>query len=102
MIDWFHVMMNASWIIGCSIILSAISYASWEASTYEKNFRDCLKQFNYQIFLNLGAILISIGLAGTSDVIWHKVTWILISVGFLLQFGVAIYRVLKISKSSPK
>lgn len=92
MIDWYNLVVNAFWILGCAIALAAVAYASWEASALQDKFRIRLGQPHIQIFLNIGGLLFSLGLAGTSGVIWQQVLWILLALGFAIQIGVGIYK----------
>jgi hypothetical protein len=92
MIDWFNLVVNTCWILGCAGALSAISYASWEASTRGEKFRTCVRQSHIQIALNFGGFLFCVGLAGASDVIWQRILWVVLSVGFLIQIGGEFYK----------
>ena len=96
MIDWYNLIMNACWIFGCSVALAALSYASWEASAQGEKIRTCLSQDHIQISLNLSGLLFCVGLAGTSDVVWQRILWILLGLGFLAQVGGDFYRKKKI------
>jgi len=92
MIDWYNLIMNACWIFGCSVALAAVSYASWEASAQGEKIRTCISQSHIQITLNLGGFLFCVGLAGTSDVVWHRILWTILGLGFLAQVGGELYR----------
>ena len=85
MIDWLNLVMNILWILGCSIILASISYASWDASSKNEKIRNILKKYHIQISINLGGFLFCAGLAGTTDVLWQRIIWIILGIGFLLQ-----------------
>jgi len=93
MIDWFNLVMNSFWILGCSIALATLSYASWEASTMKDKFIIRLKQPGYQISLNIAGLLFCIGLAGTSDVVWQQILWGLLGLGFVFQIFMEIKRI---------
>jgi hypothetical protein len=92
MIDWFNLGMNALWIIGCAVFLATISYVSWEASSKHEKFRTRLNQPQANIFLNVAGLLFCLGLAGTTDVTWQRVLWILLAVGFIIQIGATIIK----------
>jgi len=92
MIDWFNLVMNSFWILGCTIALATLSYASWEASTVKEKFIIRLKQPGYQISLNIAGLLFCIGLAGTSDVVWQQILWGLLGLGFVFQIFMEIKR----------
>lgn len=85
MIDWYHLIANALWIFGCALVLATISYASWEASTQKSSFIKFFRQYKIQLTLNGGGALFSLGLAGTTQILWQKILWALISLGFLIQ-----------------
>ena len=87
MIDWFNLILNACWIFGCAIALAALSYASWKASTQGNKFRVCVGTPHIQTALKFGGFLFCVGLTGTSEVLWQRILWIVLSIGFLFQFG---------------
>lgn len=67
MIDWLSVAANSLWILGCAVILAAVSYYVWVASQASQSI---LSQFEKPAFLTiffLGLALIGLGLLGTSD-----------------------------------
>jgi len=92
MIDWYNLIMNTCWISGCAVALATISYASWEASAQREKIRVWLRQPNIQIALNFGGFLFCTGLAGTSGVVWQRILWILLGIGFLVQISGKVYR----------
>ena len=85
MIDWYNLIMNLCWILGCGIALAALSYASWEASTREEKLLLCMRRSHIQIILNLGGLLFCTGMTGTADVVWQQILWIVLAIGFLIQ-----------------
>jgi len=100
MIDWYNLVMNAFWILGCAVALATLSYASWEASATGKKFKVTLGQPNTQIILNLAGLLFCIGLAGTSDARWQQIIWALLGLGFFVQIVMEFVKVKK--EKSPK
>jgi hypothetical protein len=92
MIDWYNLLMNSCWILGCSLALATLSYASWEASTLKEKFFNRLKLPGYQISLNIAGLLFCIGLAGTSSVVWQQILWGLLGLGFVFQIFMEIKR----------
>jgi hypothetical protein len=44
-----------------------------------------LHQSKNQITLNLGGMLFSLGLAGTTVISWQRVLWIFLGFGFMFQ-----------------
>ena len=85
MIDWYNLITNAVWMFGCSVVLATLSYASWEASTQTSSFKELIRQHKIQISLNIGGFLFAIGLAGTTQIMWQKIIWMILSLGFLIQ-----------------
>ena len=92
MIDWYNLVMNSFWILGCAIALATLSYASWEASLLKEKFLNRLRESKYQITLNLAGLLFCIGLAGTTDVVWQQILWGLLGLGFVLQIAMEYKR----------
>ena len=92
MIDWYSLLMNALWIFACALALATVSYANWQASAMKEKFRVILGKSGIQVALNSAGLLFCIGLAGTSEVLWQRVLWILLAAGFTLQIGVEVYR----------
>jgi len=85
MIDWYNLISNAFWVFGCSVVLATLSYTSWEASTQTSSFRELIQQQKIQIPLNIGGVLFAIGLAGTTQNMWQKILWVILSLNFLIQ-----------------
>jgi mannose/fructose/N-acetylgalactosamine-specific phosphotransferase system component IIC len=85
MIDWYNLITNAFWVFGCSVVLATLSYTSWEASTQTSSFREIIRQQKIQIPLNIGGVLFAIGLVGTTQIMWQKILWVILSLGFLIQ-----------------
>jgi hypothetical protein len=91
MIDWFNLMANSLWILGCAVGLATLSYASWEASTCQEKLRQRLKMSHIQVALNLAGLFFCLGLAGTSRPVWQIVLWLVMALLFLVQMGMEIY-----------
>jgi hypothetical protein len=85
MIDWFNLGANAVWVVGCSVVLAALSYASWEASLYQQKFSERLKPRGMQLAINLGGLLICLGAALTRGEWWWMALWGLIGAICLVQ-----------------
>jgi hypothetical protein len=92
MIDWYNLFVNAPWIIAMALALAAFGYASWQASVQKEKFRVMVGQPGVQMTLNLAGILFSAGLAGSADVLWQRILWILLAIGFTFQLGVDLWR----------
>jgi hypothetical protein len=102
MIDWYNLLMNSFWIFACALALATLSYASWQASLTGEKFWKQLAQPGYQSSFNLAGLLFCVGLAGTSEIIWQRVLWLLLAVGFAVQLGVEIYKVKTVVKDEKK
>ena len=92
MIDWFMVGANAVWIVGASLALATLSFASWEAWAVHETFWHRLAKSTYQAALSLAGVLFSVGLAATAQVIWQTALWLLLAVLCLWQAWLALRR----------
>jgi hypothetical protein len=86
MIDWAGVGANALWILGCALILATLSYASWEASVYRERIGSRLRRPGLRTALGLGAVIFSLGMAGSSGRPLEIALWSVLAVMFLLQW----------------
>lgn len=87
MIDWLNVAFNALWVLGCVVALSALGYASWEASLYNEKFTARLKRRPIQAALDLAGLLFCLGLAALSDAWWEKALWAILALAFGVQLA---------------
>ena len=85
MIDWGNLAANALWIGGLSLALAALSFAAWEAGTLKEKIATRLGRPGYRAALNLAAVLVCLGLAGTAGRWWESGLWLLLGVAFLAQ-----------------
>ena len=85
MIDWIGLASNALWILGLTVGLATLSYASWQASIHKEKFTARLKRVPIQLALNLAGLLFSAGLAATSDAMLEIVLWIGLALAFAAQ-----------------
>jgi hypothetical protein len=86
MIDWAGVGANTLWILGCALILASLSYASWEASIYREPIGSRLRRQGLRTALSLGAVIFSIGMAGSSRRLLEIALWSVLAVMFLFQW----------------
>jgi hypothetical protein len=89
MIDLWFVASNSLWILGLSILLAVLSWASWAASLSEDArgmpaFRAALARPGAQRAAWLGAALFCAGMAATGRGWWERVLW-----GALALIGLA-------------
>jgi hypothetical protein len=92
MINWFNLLANIFWILGCALALATLSYASWQASGKNEKMRMVLSSPGYKISLYGAGALFSIGLAATSDRIWEIFLWTILAILFSIQLGLSIYQ----------
>jgi mannose/fructose/N-acetylgalactosamine-specific phosphotransferase system component IIC len=93
MIDWYNLLTNALWISGVAIILATLSYSSWLASTKKEKFIQLINLSHpIQIMLNIGGLLCSLGLAATTEILWQRILWIFLIIGFFVQLLSEIYK----------
>ena len=92
MIDWFNLLANTFWILGCALALATLSYASWHASVENEKLRMVLSSPGYEISLYAAGALFSIGLAATSDRIWEILLWTILAILFIIQVGLSIHQ----------
>lgn len=78
MIDWRSLIFNAFWIVGLAVLLAGISYHYWEASQERRPLREQLNQLSFSRVFWISFILISVGLAGTSQRLWETAIWLLL------------------------
>jgi hypothetical protein len=74
-INWFSVFINSFWILGLAVILAAFSYHYWLAGEEERPLKVQLNHPTFQKTFWSGILLISIGLAGTSQKLWEIAIW---------------------------
>ena len=99
MIDWFNLIANSFWILGCALALATVSYAGWQASVEDKKMCMVLALPGYKISLYAAGALFSIGLAATSDRIWEVLLWTILAILFISQAGLSIYQKKKTGKN---
>jgi len=85
MIDWLNVLYNALWILGLSIVLTAFSYADWQARLDGQKLRRRLNASSFQLPLSLGLLLVSLGLTFLAQTGWERVIWLVFVGLFLFQ-----------------
>jgi hypothetical protein len=89
MIDVWGVAANSLWILGLSVLLATLSWASWAASEEKVRFRVALARPGIQQALNLGLFLFCAGLAATGRAWWERVLWGLLAAAWVVQAWLA-------------
>ena len=98
MINWFNLLTNAIWILGCALALATLSYASWQASVANEKMGMVVSSPAYKISLYTAGALFSIGLAATSDRIWEILLWTILVILFIIQAVLSIHQKKKTGK----
>ncbi len=83
MIDWINLFTNSLWIIGLSVALAALSYASWQSKVNRQSLRSSFEQPLINRMLLFAGSLVSLGLFSTSKRLWESGIWLLFTIIFL-------------------
>jgi multisubunit Na+/H+ antiporter MnhB subunit len=89
MIDWVNVFFNALWVLGAAVILAALSFYHYDAQNRGERLRVRLAAPDFQVWLSVGLVLISLGLALTGASWWERVLWALFCVVSAWQIRVS-------------
>lgn len=76
MFQWQPFLRNGLWILGASIVVANISYASWIARTEDRRLQRLLAKRQSLRWTWLGLALIGAGLAATSQTTLELAIWI--------------------------
>jgi len=87
-IDWLNVAFNALWIIGGAVIVAAWSYASWLAHVRGVRTRQLLSATTFQLVLNIGLLLVSLGLFFASRGWLEHILWAFLAILLLWQMWI--------------
>ncbi len=98
MIDWFNLAANGLWILGCAVVLAAISYASWEASYNQERMIACLRRPSARSALTLGGTLFFLGLAAVESDMLTRVFFALLAT---LCFSLMLLALRAVRKAVP-
>jgi hypothetical protein len=83
LIDWRMVGFAGLWILGLAIELSVLGFADYHAKVNKSRFRDELRKPSYQVWINLGLALFSLGVLGSSRSWWETALWALLAAAFI-------------------
>lgn len=92
MIDWYSLATNSLWILACALALAGISHASWQGSLKRRKLSQQLNEPGYQRLLFAAGLLFCLGLAGSADLWWQKVMWLLLGAFFTIQIIFSLKR----------
>jgi hypothetical protein len=96
MIDVWLVVSNSVWIAGLSVVLAAVSWASWKASVERAEgarLRTVLARPGVRLVWALGMALFCAGMAATGRAWWERALWGALAVAF------AVYALLPQTRS---
>lgn len=79
------VLFNSFWIVGLALLLAAFSYHYDRAQQKQSSLREQLGSRSFVFAAWIGAVLIGVGLIGTSARIWEGVVWFAFTVYALLK-----------------
>ncbi|MGA2819829.1 MAG: hypothetical protein ABSF61_04125 [Anaerolineales bacterium] len=88
LIDWRLVGISSLWILGLAVVLSALGFADYCAAVHHERWRDVLGRSSYQMALNGGLALFSLGMLGSTNAWWERLLWGLLAAAFL-AYGLA-------------
>lgn len=89
MIDWVNVFFNALWVLGAAVILAALSFYQYDAQRRRERLRVRLAAPDFQAWLSVGLVLISLSLALIGPRWWERVLWALLCAMSAWQFWIA-------------
>jgi hypothetical protein len=85
LIDWPGAARNALWIVGLSIALATLSYASWWAKLRRLQLRAVIDRSQFAAPFAAGMLLFTISLAWSAPRWWERGLWIVLALAFLWQ-----------------
>ena len=85
MIDVWGVIANSLWILGLAVLLAALSWAHWVASSEGRHLRIVLGRPQTQRCLDLGLFLFCVGLVATSRAWWERILWGLLAAAWVIK-----------------
>ena len=73
--DWVKLAFNGFWVLGAAVILAAFSFACYEAHRGGERLRLRLAVPGSQLWLLVGLVLISLGMALIGPHWWERALW---------------------------
>ncbi len=77
--SWTAACGSAVWVVGLSLVLSALSHAHWLAGTRRLRFRVALGAPFCRIACDLGVVLVGAGLSLVAGSIGLRTCWALVA-----------------------
>lgn len=84
-IDIKTLIGGTLWVLGLAIVLTALSWANYEAQLLHLRFRKALAHPFIQFAINLGLMLFCFGFAIASQHNWERALWVVLAVAWLVQ-----------------
>ncbi len=75
MVDWTSLAFNGLWVLGAAVILAAFSLSCYDAQRRTERLRTRLAEPGFQLWLLVGLVLISLGIALIGPRWWERVLW---------------------------
>ena len=75
MVEWTSLAFNGLWVLGAAVILAAFSLARYEAHRRGQRLRVRLAAPGFQLWLLVGLVFISLGVALIGPRWWQRVVW---------------------------
>ncbi len=85
LIDWRAVGFGAAWILGLSLILTALGFAREDVLREGLRWRQVLARRKVAGTIDLGLALFSAGMSGSARALWETAVWIVLAAGFGLS-----------------
>ena len=96
MIDLWFVAFNSLWIVGLSLLLATISWASWTATVGKTRMAAVLTQPGIRRAWAVGIALFCAGMAVTGRVWWEQGLWGTLAAGSIAcAFGAGMKKAQK-------
>ncbi len=70
---------NSLWVVGAAVILAALSFQQYEARQRGERLRERLSGPDFQLWLSVGLLLVSLGLTLIGPRWYERVLWGLLS-----------------------
>ena len=83
LIDWRMVAFSSLWILGAALLLTTAGFAYERSRREARTFKQLFGASPYDLAINLGLFLFSVGMLGSGGALWERVVWGLLAAGFL-------------------
>ncbi|HOV49560.1 MAG: hypothetical protein GYA30_14060 [Chloroflexi bacterium] len=87
MIDVPGVLLNSLWILALAMLLTLLSWSSWQARREGVRFRNVWARAHIQRLLAVSLALFCGSLAALSERVWERGLWALLTAAWLVQLA---------------